>query len=216
MNATRWVTLTEFIKHLGRSGIVRCDETDKGWFVQWVDNNPKTLARQAEIQKREKGNLDDESRARKHLKEQIERAKAQAEEEKKRSGAEEVEAGLKRAPEEGKFKLEIAPLVKKEETEASTLAAGSPSAADIKPVGISFGTLPATATKPGIVNPLKRPAPVNVFKQAKAAKTSSDTPSSTSKAMPMSAAERLMKEEEMRKQNRGSQGYAGFGPKRGG
>lgn len=216
MNATRWVTLTEFIKHLGRSGIVRCDETDKGWFVQWVDNNPKTLARQAEIQKREKGNLDDESRARKHLKEQIERAKAQAEEEKKRSGAEEIEAGLKRAPEEGKFKLEIAPLVKKEESEASNSAAEGSTPVDVKPAGISFGTLPAVAAKPGIVNPLKRPAPVNVFKQAKAAKTSSETASSAPKAMPMSAAERLMKEEEMRKQSRGSQGYAGFGPKRGG
>ena len=45
MNSTRWVTLTEFIKHLGRSGIARVDETDKGWFIAWVDNSPKALAK---------------------------------------------------------------------------------------------------------------------------------------------------------------------------
>ena len=47
MNATRWVTLTEFVKHLGRSGIARVDETEKGWFVAWIDNSPKALAKQA-------------------------------------------------------------------------------------------------------------------------------------------------------------------------
>lgn len=43
MNATRWVTLTEFVKHLGRSGIARVDETEKGWFIAWIDNSPKAL-----------------------------------------------------------------------------------------------------------------------------------------------------------------------------
>jgi len=46
MNSTRWVTLTEFIKHLGRSGIARVDETEKGWFIAWIDNSPKALAKQ--------------------------------------------------------------------------------------------------------------------------------------------------------------------------
>jgi hypothetical protein len=45
MNATRWVTLTEFVKHLGRSGIARVDETDKGWFLAWIDSSPKALAK---------------------------------------------------------------------------------------------------------------------------------------------------------------------------
>jgi len=45
MNATRWVTLTEFVKHLGRAGIVRVDETEKGLFIAWVDNSPKALAK---------------------------------------------------------------------------------------------------------------------------------------------------------------------------
>lgn len=46
MNATRWVTLTEFVKHLGRSGLARVDETEKGWFLAWIDNSPKALAKQ--------------------------------------------------------------------------------------------------------------------------------------------------------------------------
>jgi len=45
MNATRWVTLTEFVKHLGRAGIARVDETEKGWFIAWIDSSPKALAK---------------------------------------------------------------------------------------------------------------------------------------------------------------------------
>ena len=46
MNSTRWVTLTEFVKHLGRTGVARVDETDKGWFLAWIDNSPKALEKQ--------------------------------------------------------------------------------------------------------------------------------------------------------------------------
>jgi len=46
MNSTRWVTLTEFVKHLGRSGVARVDETEKGWFIAWIDNSPKALEKQ--------------------------------------------------------------------------------------------------------------------------------------------------------------------------
>ena len=45
MNSTRWVTLTEFVKHLGRSGIAKVDETEKGWFLAWIDSSPKALAK---------------------------------------------------------------------------------------------------------------------------------------------------------------------------
>jgi DNA/RNA-binding protein KIN17 len=49
MNATKWVTLTEFVKYLGREGIVRADENEKGWWISWVDNSPKALARQVSL-----------------------------------------------------------------------------------------------------------------------------------------------------------------------
>ena len=49
MNATRWVTLTEFVKHLGRTGVAHVDETEKGWFIAWIDNSPKALAKQVRL-----------------------------------------------------------------------------------------------------------------------------------------------------------------------
>jgi hypothetical protein len=45
MNSTRWVTLTEFVKHLGRTGVARVDENEKGSFLAWIDNSPKALAK---------------------------------------------------------------------------------------------------------------------------------------------------------------------------
>ena len=51
MNSTRWVTLTEFVKHLGRSGIAKVDETEKGWFLAWIDSSPKALAKAVRLKK---------------------------------------------------------------------------------------------------------------------------------------------------------------------
>jgi len=49
MNSTRWVTLTEFTKHLGRTGVGRVDETEQGWFIAWIDSSPKALAKAVRI-----------------------------------------------------------------------------------------------------------------------------------------------------------------------
>ena len=46
MNATIWETLTDFIMYLGREGKCEVDETEKGWFVTWIDRDPETLRRQ--------------------------------------------------------------------------------------------------------------------------------------------------------------------------
>jgi len=74
MNATRWVSLTEFIKHLGRAGIVRVDETEKGLFIAWIDNSPKALAKAEANKKKERAVTSDEQRERMLVAEQIERA----------------------------------------------------------------------------------------------------------------------------------------------
>lgn len=39
MNATEWETLTEFVKWLGREGKCVVDETEKGWFVTYIDRS---------------------------------------------------------------------------------------------------------------------------------------------------------------------------------
>ncbi|KAJ1729959.1 hypothetical protein LPJ61_003267 [Coemansia biformis] len=75
MNATSWDTLSEFVKHLGRSGKCRVEDSERGWMVSWIDTSPEALARQAAIQKKELQEMDDEQREQKLLQEQIERAR---------------------------------------------------------------------------------------------------------------------------------------------
>ncbi|KAH8548827.1 domain of Kin17 curved DNA-binding protein-domain-containing protein [Umbelopsis sp. PMI_123] len=78
MNATRWNTLTDFVKYLGKEGICHVEETEKGWYITWIDNSPKALARQAAIQKKERQEVDDEERTQRLLREQIEKAQQDA------------------------------------------------------------------------------------------------------------------------------------------
>ena len=39
MNSTRWLTLTEFITHLGREGKLTVEETPRGLFIRYVDRD---------------------------------------------------------------------------------------------------------------------------------------------------------------------------------
>ncbi|GAK62845.1 zinc finger protein rts2 [Moesziomyces antarcticus] len=74
MNATQWGSLSDFVKHLGREGVVQAEDTEQGWFITWIDNSPAALARQDALQKLERAKMDDEQRQRKLLQEQIARA----------------------------------------------------------------------------------------------------------------------------------------------
>ncbi|KAF4532818.1 hypothetical protein B566_EDAN002668 [Ephemera danica] len=62
MNATRWVTLTGFVKWLGRTGKCVVDETERGWFIQYIDRDPETLAREERKAKKHKMDRDDEDK----------------------------------------------------------------------------------------------------------------------------------------------------------
>jgi DNA/RNA-binding protein KIN17 len=78
MNSTRWKTLTEFITFLGHEGICKVENTEKGWFISWIDNSPEALKKRDANLKRErleKGEADREDRL---IQEQIERAKQEA------------------------------------------------------------------------------------------------------------------------------------------
>ncbi|KAL9128670.1 MAG: hypothetical protein Q9217_002698 [Psora testacea] len=79
MNSTRWSSLTEFAKHLGREGLVRVEENDKGLHISWIDNSPEALRRAEAIRKKERQDKGDEEREQKMIREQIERAKIDAE-----------------------------------------------------------------------------------------------------------------------------------------
>ncbi|KAF9642981.1 hypothetical protein BDM02DRAFT_1774418 [Thelephora ganbajun] len=187
MNSTRWVTLTEFVKHLGRTGVARVDETEKGWFIAWIDNTPKALEKQEAALKKERSTMSDEQRERLLIIEQIERAKTE-EEEQGASGSGSpgspppVEEGLKR--EEGTEKVVLSFFAKPVATTTTT----TPS------VGLKLNTNPLK------MNALKRP---NVFKTPTSNSTPSTSTSSTKRhAPPQSAAERLIFEDQERKRRK--------------
>jgi DNA/RNA-binding protein KIN17 len=73
LNATKWSSLSEFSKYLGREGICRVEEKEDGVFVQWIDNSPDAIRRRDAIQKAERLK-DDESREQMELIKQVERA----------------------------------------------------------------------------------------------------------------------------------------------
>jgi len=75
MNSTCWVTLTSFIKHLGRSGSAVIDETEKGWFVTWVEKDQDTLDYEKRLEKKDKVAKDDQERIQEYIDAQIEKAK---------------------------------------------------------------------------------------------------------------------------------------------
>ncbi|XP_067024920.1 DNA/RNA-binding protein KIN17-like isoform X1 [Acropora muricata] len=76
MNATQWETLTDFVKWLGKEGHCKVDQTEKGWFLQYIDRDPETIERQKAAEAKEKLELDDDERQAKLLERQIERERA--------------------------------------------------------------------------------------------------------------------------------------------
>lgn len=76
MNATQWETLTDFVKWLGKEGHCKVDQTEKGWFIQYIDRDPETIERQKAAEAKEKMELDDDERQAKLLERQIERERA--------------------------------------------------------------------------------------------------------------------------------------------
>lgn len=76
MNSTRWLTLSDYVKWLGRTGQVIADETEKGWFVTYIDRSPEALERQAKAEKKEKMEKDDEERMMEFIEKQIEKTKS--------------------------------------------------------------------------------------------------------------------------------------------
>ncbi|KAG1655166.1 DNA/RNA-binding protein KIN17 [Nymphon striatum] len=75
MNSTQWETLTDFVKWLGKQGICTVDQTEKGWFMTYIDRDPETIQRQESIAKKEKMDLDDEERTAKFVAKQVQKAK---------------------------------------------------------------------------------------------------------------------------------------------
>lgn len=76
MNSTRWATLTEFVKYLGRAGHCKVEETPKGWFITYIDRDSETLFKDRLKAKRLKADLVDEERQERAIQAQIDRAQS--------------------------------------------------------------------------------------------------------------------------------------------
>lgn len=107
MNATRWPSLTEFAKHLGREGICRVEDNEKGLHVSWIDNSPEALRRQDAIRKKERQDRGDEEREQKLIREQIEKAELDADEKAKDSGDDEMRVWQRKEGEKIKLDFSI-------------------------------------------------------------------------------------------------------------
>ncbi|XGW14628.1 hypothetical protein V3C99_000702, partial [Haemonchus contortus] len=72
MNATVWHTLTGFVLYLGKSGKCKIDQNEKGWYIQYIDQ--EEVLRKAEEAKRMKAEKDDEERQQEMINAQVRRA----------------------------------------------------------------------------------------------------------------------------------------------
>ena len=71
MNATIWTSLTEICKYLGKEGKATVDETEKGWFIQYIDRDPRMLAKQSALDQRKVVEYDQEERTQRMIESQI-------------------------------------------------------------------------------------------------------------------------------------------------
>ena len=219
MNSTKWSSLTEFAKHLGRKGLVRVDENDKGIHISWVDNSPEALRRAEAIRRKERQDKGDEEREQKLIKEQIERARLDAEAKAKDEG-DDLSGQLNRE-EGGKIKLNFG-MKAASQTKPSPPQEDGPqedgpqedgNVANVEESNQAVtDTLPSESPPTGVPTPppekisLKTDTakkPKNVFaaskKNALSQKKSADR---ELPKRPMSEAERIMKEEIERKRRR--------------
>lgn len=201
MNATRWVTLSEFVKHLGREGIVHVEDNEQGWFISWIDNSPQALKRQAALQKMERAKMDDEGRERKRLKEQISNAQKQQQDD-VASSDDRAQVGLQRDASSAPIRLGIGTSTSATEAKPAESPAATSQASTPKP-SISFSTSSSTsaAQKPmAFSNPLKKAPSSNPLKSGNPLKSSSSKPSTSQhQQQPRTMAEKIRLEEEERK-----------------
>lgn len=221
MNATRWPSLTEYAKHLGREGLCRVEDTEKGLHISWIDNSPEALRRQDAIRKKERQDKGDEEREQKLIREQIQRAEQDAEDKIADGGNIEEERVLKREDGE-KIKLSFGPKSNETKDPPATSTAeddlisteGGKAINDgsiLSSVGVIMDTPDKVALKSSTIS-----KPKNVFAGMPKKNVLSLTKikSKDVSKRPISEAERIMKEEIERKRVREANGFAGLNTKR--
>ncbi|TID27847.1 C2H2 and C2HC zinc finger [Venturia nashicola] len=212
MNATQWPSLTEFIKAVGREGIVRVYEEEKGLFIAWVDDSPEALQRRDAVRKKERQDKGDEERELRMLQDQIERAKEKArlkelEEAQNKPESSETEPAPPKPIEKISLKLSSGvpnpPATSTPATQSTTPPNDTPTT---EPPSTIVPVPKPAPMKLSLSNPLAKPKnPLAAGKKSNplANKKSTFVPEPAKK---MSEAERIMREEMDKKNKRGPSG----------
>ncbi|KAI0416791.1 domain of Kin17 curved DNA-binding protein-domain-containing protein [Xylaria grammica] len=229
MNATKWPSLTEFAKYLGREGICRVEETDKGIHVAWIDDSPDALRRKEAVRRKEMQDKGDEEREQRMIRDQIRRAKKDAA---GRDGGDEDDSDdaaskglIRHEGEKVKLSFGLKPAVQADTasptpqatTETSTSAghesktSKAEQAAEPVAAGAPVGKAPPISMKMAA-----KPQTKNVFAAAKKNALANGQKKASIFEQPkkMSEAERIMKEEQEKKRSREGLGYGGQSNKR--
>lgn len=223
MNATRWASLTEFAKYLGREGICRVEEEEAdengrggGLMISWIDNSPEALRRQDALRKKERQDRGDEEREWRDIKEQIARARKDGldEDDEEEEGDEartlQRKEGEKITLSFGAKKVAATddekqaantppspPLTEKSESSGDDKAA----APAVNPTKLSLAPKRTfTSSNPPPKNVLTNKNPLLMSTKPKSKQMSTTT--AQSKPVKISEAERIMREEIERKQRR--------------
>ncbi|KAL9041970.1 MAG: hypothetical protein Q9214_003929 [Letrouitia sp. 1 TL-2023] len=236
MNATRWASLTEFARHLGREGVCRVEEMEKGLHVRWIDNSPEALRRQDAVRRKERMDRGDEERERAMIQEQVERAqrgKGEQEEQQRQrqqQGEEEEEEGGKKKEKEKvmiqwgpgeKIKLSLGtrtqPQAQEKKASPDPLPKEKQGSGDAEKAEGNEGIDSITLTDNTSTSPPSsakvNSKPKNVF-AALARKTPLGGFKREPPKRPMSEAERIMKEEIERKRKREARAHNDFSSKK--
>jgi DNA/RNA-binding protein KIN17 len=225
MNSTKWPSLTEFVKYLGREGICRVEEGDRGLEIAWVDDSPEALRRREMVRKKEAMEKGDEERETRMLEAQIKRAqdkKRQQDEEDRLNHKDQDEEAKPKKAQEGPLSFSLGLGSKPTTTDSTDAVAekapsptSNPPTATITPI-LEFKTGNDNPTEPALAPPAAapklsldlgaKPKRVNVFASASKSKSNPLKEKKPAHVVEepkkMSAAERIMREEMDRKRVR--------------
>nr|POE56686.1 kin17-like protein [Quercus suber] len=79
MNSTKWSSLTDFAKFLGKEGLCRVEEGERGLEISFIDDSPEAIRRREDVKRKERLAKGDEDLEERLLKQQMKRALAEAE-----------------------------------------------------------------------------------------------------------------------------------------
>lgn len=187
MNATIWTSLTEICKYLGKEGKATVDETEKGWFIQYIDRDPRLLAKQAAMDQRKTVEYDEEERTKRAIDQQIAAAAVAEQRKKLESG---IDSSHETSHESGATDLT------REEGQRIEIALGSKAGAAVKRQLklVSFGNSSGAFEGCSSSEPPSKRVTLYLPSSVQA------TATVPSRIVPSSAMEQIMQEEERKKQ----------------